>query len=236
MLGLVLVLAAPSSAQWYARGGYYSDWAADTGNVLNDDGIDGDATAGDGIFSRDVTSTVTVGGQEFKIAEEDWDPNYPLSNVPITLTEDFQVIHFTFDTNTYDDDWFPSTNIVWSDALTPGTTWGLAGDAPEFGVWDPAAGPQATINEDGMWEVIVYFAAAGDYEYKWTANMLWDVQQFGIDGYGTGPGTVFVNVLEPGEYKFLLDPAVGRGWHGFLEPTPASESTWGGIKALYRLA
>jgi hypothetical protein len=230
VVGVAFVLgwvAAPS-AQWYARGSFYNDWAADDGNMLNDDGVNGDAVAGDGIYSGYVTATVPAGDYEFKIALADWSESYPTSNVWITLTEDNQTVFFSLDTNVYDDGWFPNTNIVWSDAIRPGTTWGLAGGAPELGDWDPAQGPQASF-EGGVWKVVVTFAAAGNYEYKWTADQSWEVQQLGADGFGSNALNIALTVEQPGDILFLFDPSTGRGWHG-SPPTAAEEASWGQVK------
>lgn len=235
VLGLCVLLAAPSSATWHARGGFYGiDWEANDGNMLNDDGVNGDAVAGDGIISGFVTATVTAGDYQFKIGMHDWSEAHPASNVPLHLTEDFQTVFFSLNTNFVDDGWFPAENIVWCDALyVDGISWRLVGGHPEMGSWDPTAGPLADF--DGtLWNVVVEMNSVWMDWYKWTANDVWDVQQLGFDGVGSDTWNIELNIEVAGLYEFLFDPNTGRGWHGRYEPTPTEDATWGRIKGLYR--
>lgn len=235
VLGLVVMSANPADAQWYARGSYYNGWAADDGNILNDAGENGDEVAGDGIHSGFVTSTELASADPhlFKIADIDWAMSCPSSDVPIMLDVDNQVCFFRLDTNEYVDGWYPTSCIVWSDALRMGDSWGLVGSGDHFGNWDPTVGPATPMNEDGLYEAIVDIPI-GDWEYKWTANQVWDVQQFGGDGFGNNTWNVALSVTEPGPYQFLLDPLTGRGTHQPYEPVPTEEMTWGEVKTLFR--
>jgi len=235
LLVAAVVWAAPAGAQWYARGGFYNGWAADAGNELNDLGANGDVAAGDGIFSRLVTASEPAGSYIFKIAVSDWSTSYPGSDVPIQTTVDNQVIFFSLDTNAHGDGWYPDTNIVWSDALKQSSIWRLVGGAPELGNWDPAAGPQA-IFVDSFFDVFVEISLAGNYEYKWTANNEWGLQQLGLDGVGSNTLNVPLAVSTNGSIvQFQYDPATGRGRHiDHGAPSPVQDRTWGAVKQLYR--
>lgn len=235
LIAAVAVWAMPASAQWYARGGHYNGWAADAGNELNDAGVNGDAVAADGIFSGLVTSTEMAGTYEFKIAVSDWSVSHPGSNVRLTTTQNNEVVFFSLDTNAHGDGWYPDQNIVWSNRLSPGTIWRLVGGAPELGNWGPASGPQA-IFIDSFFDVFVEFSFAGNYEYKWTADNAWDVQQLGFDGHGTNTWNVPLAVSANGSIvQFQFDPATGRGRHiDHGPPSPVKEGSWGAVKKLYR--
>jgi hypothetical protein len=231
-----LVVAVPAMAQgpWYARGGHYNGWAADAGNQLNDLGLNGDAVAADGIFSGLVACNVPAGVYEFKIALIDWSTSYPGSNVKMQTTVDNQVVFFSLDTNAHGDGWYPDQNIVWSNALRPGTIWRLVGSSLELGNWDPAAGPQAYLI-GSFFDVFLEFAAPGDYQYKWTADNAWDVQQMGFDGVGSNAWNVPLGVPAGSLWvHFQMDPNSGRARHTFESPTPVAKSTWGAVKGLYR--
>ena len=74
--------------------------------------------------------------------------------VCVELTDDFQSILVTFDTNTIGDGAYPDADVVWSDAVRPGTSWSVVGATTELGNDDPAAGAIATYAE-GRWFVVV---------------------------------------------------------------------------------
>ncbi|MCK4415078.1 MAG: hypothetical protein KAY32_16220, partial [Candidatus Eisenbacteria sp.] len=222
VFGLIVLLTSPVSAQYYARGGHYGDgWPADAGNQLNDDGLNGDAMAGDGIHSGYVTSDKVAGDYEFKIAVEDWSENYPASNVPIRLTSDNQVIFFSLNTNLIEDGCVPTQYIVWSDAIRVGTTWSVVGSAAELGGWDLPSAPQAS-EDGGLWTLSVDFAAGGDYEYKWVADLDWGFQQVGSDGFGNNTWGIQLHLDDAATVVFTLDLSVPRACHEALVPTEMS--------------
>ncbi len=230
----LVAMIATSADAFYARGAYYADWAADAGNELRDDGTNGDKVAGDGIFSGLITADVVAGDYEFKVANADWSISYPNSNVWITTTEDNQQILFTFDTNTYDDGWFPATNIVWSDALRLGSSWEITGGASEIGSWTPGDGAAASFVND-RWEVVVDFATTGMIEYKWTADAVWTVQQFGTDGVGSNADNITYDIgagARRADHVFAFNPANGRGYQA-EGSTPTLDASWSRIKELY---
>ena len=196
-------------SQWYARGSYYGSGSADEGNDLNDDGTNGDAVAGDGIFSGFVTADVGPGIESFRVAESDGTPAYPSSDVPLALTESAQDVFFRFDTNGHEDDWLPSENTVWSDAVRAGTSWSVFGTPGELGSGDPSAGPGAFLRGD-IWMTAVRFSGPVSGSYKWTADSVGDVLQVGADGYGLNPVPVPFSVTSAGWVLFEYDRATGR--------------------------
>jgi hypothetical protein len=155
--------------------------------------------------------------------------------VKLTTTSPNQVIFFSLDTNAHGDGWYPDANIVWSDALNQSAIWRLAGGAPELGNWDPTAGPQAPL-VGSFFDVFVEIDFAGSYEYKWTANNEWNLQQLGLDGMGSNTWNVPLTTMSNNSIvEFQFDPATGRGRHiDHGTPSSVEQRTWGAVKQLYR--
>ena len=195
-VALVFFTVSPSFAQtWFARGQFHeaSDelrapgfWGADSGNMVRDDGSNGDVVAGDGIFSCLVPAAQAPGRYEFKIASLDWSDEAPVGfniNCVVETFEADEPILVTFDTNVYSDGWIPTTRAVWSDHLVqPLLGWFVVGGVPELGSWDPTSGLVAVPSGD-LFRAVVWIDTVGPTEYKWTADLSWVWQEVGGQGF-----------------------------------------------------
>jgi hypothetical protein len=101
--------AAPI-ATWCVAGNFQG-WNNNL-TALYDDGNNGDVTSGDGIYSRDYTVTLS-GYSEWKIvACEGWVTTFPSGAQNAWMfTDNGDTVKFTFDTNSYSDGYYPSSNI-----------------------------------------------------------------------------------------------------------------------------
>jgi hypothetical protein len=225
LIALMLVSAvAASAADWYARGGYYdSGWSADAGNLLTDPNADG-------IYTGAVTSPMAAGYYEGKVALSDWSVSYPNSNQPVFISGPGDVVHWTFDTNTYSDGWLPSTNIVMSDHAIPADmTFEVMGS---FNGW---SGPVTATLTDYVWSAETMVATAGNYEAKFRQTGNWGIN-VGSDGYGTNSNNAgFTTTQDNQAVLFQFNQVTGRmrivvgGW-----VVPTTNQTWGALKSLYR--
>ncbi|NIV33272.1 MAG: hypothetical protein GWN58_28645, partial [Anaerolineae bacterium] len=103
-LSAFALFPVPTLPYWYVRGGF-NGWGLD--DPMYDDGTHGDAGAGDGIFTAQVTIG-SAGRYEFKVAVEDWSDGHPGSgNSWLDTTVDGETVTITFDTNLYTDGWLP---------------------------------------------------------------------------------------------------------------------------------
>jgi len=244
-----LAAAAPArAADWYARGNFYAasnelgaagPGGADTGNLLRDDGTGGDAVAGDGILSREITATVSAGIFSFKVESLDGSSEYPEGsevNVPIRLTQANQPVLVTFDTNVYADGWFPPTHVVWCDRLVePQISWCVVGDAFELGSWSPPYGLEAHLQANGLYLGRAHMNSAGAVTYKWTADLAWNIQEVSAQGICVGDTghDLTYDVPSIGDYDFALNPATGRVTAGVAGTVAAEDVSWSRIKELY---
>ncbi len=230
----VAALATTAFAQpFYAKGDMYCApgcWNFDAGNEVNDSGLNGDAVAGDGIYSGYVTTDQLGGRHDFKIANADWSMNWPGSNQWVHTTDN-AVVFFSLDTNVHGDGWIPDANIVWTDHYVPNVgseTWDVAGDVNGW------AGTPATLSA-GIWSVTINHATAGTYGYKWRANAGWNDQIMGGDGGASAGGNLsYTTTLPNQDVLFELNPATGRVRATVLASTAIEESTWGAMKQLFR--
>lgn len=230
-LALLSTFAATAIAQpWYVKGDYYDGgtgiWTDNSGNVMLD-------PMADLRFVRDVTSDQAAGKHEFKIATADWSVSYPGCNSWVYTSGPGDVIHFTFDQNTYADGWYPSTNIIWNDHFAPpGTMFEVIGSAPETGSW--SSGPPATL-VGGTWTLDLLIALAGSYEAKFRAVGTWDVCNVGNETNTPCGGNIPYTTNNPGEtVRFEFDTATGRTRAYVLIATPNVRGSWGKVKTLYR--
>ena len=227
--GLLLSLAATAFAAgpgpFYGRGGYYDGgWSADAGNLM---------TLSGGVWTRAVTSPMSAGYYEGKVAVGDWSESYPNSNQPVFVTGPGDIVTWTLDTNVYADGWLPATNIAYNDHMVaPGMTFEVIGGAPETGGW--ASGVPATL-VGNIWEVQIVIASAGSYEFKFRKTGDWSINA-GSDGYGTNANNVSYTTTLPNQaVLYQFDQVTGRvrvvvGGYA----TPTKSSTWGRMKSLYR--
>jgi glycosidase/fibronectin type 3 domain-containing protein len=192
----------PPPPEWYARSDF-NGW--DTTDPMYDDGTNGDAVAGDGIFSAQVT-TATAGRHEFKIATEDWSASFPGSgNSWLETTTADETVTITFDTNTHADGWLPETNII-GVSIEPGT-WTAVGD---WQGWDNANPATAmTALGGGVYGLITSIASPGTYQYKAVKTGTWDA--VGADERGVNASTAtFETTVADQNVTFAVEALGGR--------------------------
>jgi glycosidase len=198
---------------WYVRG-EFNGWGTD--DPMVDDGTHGDAATGDGIYTALVT-VATAGRYEFQVASEDGSVGHPASgNSWLETTVDGEEVTITFDTNTYDDGWEPTTDII-GVSTEPGT-WTAVGDWQDWDTADPATTMPALGG--GIYELTAAIASPGPHEYKAVRTGSWDA--VGADGRSINANTATFDTVEPDQnVTFLLDALAGRV-HVAVEPvTPA---------------
>lgn len=242
MLTLVFACALAGAAfagPWFAKGDYYcvsvGCWNYDLGNELFDDGLHGDGAASDGLFGGTAVSDQAGGRHEYKIALADWSEAYfPWCNLWVHTAGAGDPVHFTFDTNTHLDGWWPQSNIVWSDHYAPpGTTFEVIGGAPETGSW--GSGVAATL-VGTIWRRVVTIATPGAYEAKFRATGSWDIMNVGTEGAGApcGANLQYTTANPNEDVLFEFETATGRTRVVVLGATPAARRSWGQVKTLYR--
>jgi hypothetical protein len=143
-------------------------------------------------------------------------------------------VHFTFDTNTYADGWWPQANIVWSDHYAPpGTAFEVIGGAPETGSW--GSGVPATL-AGGVWSKLINIATPGAYEAKFRAVGSWDIMNLGTEGAGApcGANLQYTTTDPNQDVLFEFNTATGRTRVTVQQPTETVRRSWGQMKTLYR--
>jgi hypothetical protein len=188
--------------EWYVRGDF-NGWG--TADPMYDDGTNGDATAGDGIYTA-LVSIAIAGSHEFKVASEDWSDSYPGSgNSWLDTTTADEAATITFDINTYSDGWLPETNII--------------GVSTEPGAWTAVGDWQGWNNDDvttamillsgGIYEFTTPIASPGSHQYKAVKTATWDA--IGADGRSVNANTAAFETIEAGQnVTFRVDALVGR--------------------------
>jgi hypothetical protein len=171
-----LLFSIAVHAQAWAVAGGFNGW----NNALDglyDDGTHGDVTAGDNIVTGQVT-VATAGRYEWKaVLWGNWSTAYPADNSWIYTTVPNQVVTFTFNTNTYTDNWFPLTNIVNANdnpgpVVAAGTHQGWNNAGTEVMHDDGLDGDLAAGDGIYTWHAIL--AAPGNYGWKPVYSGTWD--------------------------------------------------------------
>ncbi|MGB9724382.1 MAG: lamin tail domain-containing protein, partial [Chloroflexia bacterium] len=194
--------ALAAGPPWYVRGDF-NGWGTD---LMYDDGTHGDDVAGDGIYT--VVITITTGGRyEFKVDDGNWTDPHPPSNAWFLTADANQPVKFTFDTNTYNDGWFPSTLIV--NAQDGVTTWTAVGD---WQSWNPSD-PSTVMSPlgGGLYGYVATIPTAGTHYYKAVRSGTWDAigPQGGEGGRSVNTDNLaFETPVENQRVLFLAD--VGR--------------------------
>jgi hypothetical protein len=206
-----LLFSIAVHAQAWGVAGAFNGW----NNALDglyDDGTHGDAVAGDGIFTGQVT-VATAGRYEWKATLwGSWATAFPNSNSWLITTSPNQVVTFTLNTNTISDNWMPASNIVnanddpspivavgdWQGWNNSGTQVmhddGLAGDA---------------VAGDGIFTYHAVIASAGTYQYKPVVQGSWDA--WGIDSRNIDAATQTFTTTVPNQNVYLyLNKKTGR--------------------------
>jgi len=201
---------------------------------LFDDGTNGDAVAGDGIYSR--AFTVANGSDVAKLNVFYNNNTYPATGgYPFKATTGTLVL-VSFDTNSYADGYLPSTNIVWvqpSKRLLPGDPLGptsvhVTGDFVADlggGNWNPAD-PLTQLSDLGNGIYGVTFPgsivpAMSSKNWKATGGS-WDWQYGSPDNGFTLNGNnpnMTLNTTAGTDLQFKVDVITGRAGYG--QPTIA---------------
>ncbi len=224
---LLLVSATAALAAgpgpFHAMGDYCAQgWSSGPSNLL---------TLAGGIWSGDVVAPA-AGNFQGKVGAFDWSESYPNSNQTVFVGTAGELIHWTFDTNTYSDGWSPSTNIVMNDHIIPaGTTFEAIGSAPETGSW--ASGAAATLTGD-VWSVQLVIATAATYDVKFRKTGDWGLN-VGADGVGTNANNYsYTTTVANQPVLFEFNQRTGRMRVVVGGVTPTHNETWGQLKATYR--
>ncbi|MBN1640470.1 MAG: alpha-amylase [Anaerolineae bacterium] len=194
--------AASASAVWYARGDF-NGWG--TTDPMLDDGTGGDAAAGDGIYTAQIT-IAAAGRYEFKVATDSWSPSYPGSgNSWFVTSASDEVVILTFDTNVYADGWLPEMHAIGA-SPDPGA-WTAVGDWQGWNNADPATA-MASLG-GGLYELTLPIAAPGTYQYKAVRTGSWDA--IGADSRSVNAATAaFETTAFDQNVHLSLDALEGR--------------------------
>ncbi|MBN2044328.1 MAG: hypothetical protein JW757_04840 [Anaerolineales bacterium] len=221
-LSAFVVYPAP---EFYARGDF-NGWG--TGDPLYDDGTHGDAAAGDGILTAQV-SVEFAGRYEFKIANEDWSVGFPGSgNSWLDTYSDGEVVTITLESNTHGDGWLPDANNI-GVSREPGA-WTAVGD---WQGWDNA-NPSTAMSSlgDGMYQLDTIIPNPGSYQFKAVKTGTWDA--VGADGRSVNAATaIFETTVADQGVTITLDALAGRVMVEVAEipPIPALDDNiwWDGL-------
>ncbi|MBN1581463.1 MAG: hypothetical protein JXA89_12240, partial [Anaerolineae bacterium] len=220
----VLFPPPPPPPAWYARGDF-NGW--EPADPMFDDGMHGDAMAGDGIYTAQV-SVPTAGRHEFKVASEDWTSAYPASNSWLETAADGEIVTITFDTAVHSDGWLPETNAI-GVSTEPGA-WTAAGD---WQGWDNANPATAMVAlGGGVYALSTAIANPGIYQYKAVKSGSWDA--VGADGRNINAATLtFETTVVDQNVTLSVDALAGRVLAEVeaVPPVPALDDTvwWDGL-------
>ena len=197
VISITLVPAALAVPPYYVRGDFNS-WG--TTDMLVE------TAPGSGVYTANVLIG-TAGRQEYKDADAGWTEFWPISgNSWFYSATDNQAVNFFLDKNTYNDGWWPQSNILSTDALWP-TSWTAVGD---WQGWDN--GDDATAMAEvavGLYSLVYDIATPGTYAYKAVNTGTWDA--IGNDGISVNAGNLsFVTTMPYQPVHFRVDPPAGR--------------------------
>jgi len=204
---LVLSMASAAMAQpWYVRGTFNS-WSG-TGTPMTWDGTR---------FAASIDTTGFTPGSplEFKVTEDDWDPNFPPTNVFTYWPVDsfFDVFFYPGTTN---DGWLPTDNRVGYENSFGG--WQVMGS---FNGWSTPI--NMTHAGNGFYYADVTVPGPGVYEFKFRqpgVNGDW-WSNIGIHFGENAPNATFEAWGGPETHRFELDLPGGR-YRSYYIPEPAT--------------
>lgn len=197
------LMAATASAQpWYARGDF-NGWG--TGHPMAWDPVDGryEATA--------AIPGPPGGYFEFKVAEEDWDPNFPPDNIKTKYPAQPSLGFYYYPGSTLDG-WLPEWNRVGYDIA--GSGWEVMGS---MNGWTTPY-PMADLG-NGLYRVDIW-VAAGNHEFKFRTTGDWECS-VGAHFGRWAPNATFASWGGPEQHGFLLDLPGGR-YKSWYIPEPAT--------------
>jgi hypothetical protein len=196
-----LFLAVAVHAQTYNARGDFNGWG-ETPLVAN----------GNGTYSLSISGGTVGATFEWKIAQNDWENNWPGSNVK-SVYDASGNFTFHFIPGTVTDGWNPGANRVGYD--DPGLFgWEIMGS---FNDWGP---PFLTLNPagNGVYSGTAEVIAPGSYEFKFRKAGDWDISIGGDFGNSAG-NAVLVTTLPNELIEFQLDLPNGR-WQAAVVPEP----------------
>ncbi len=237
VLALVAFAGTADAQPWHAKGDLYCApgcWNDDAGNLMYDDGTNGDAVSGDGIYTRLVTTDVGAAGKySWKAALQDWSASYPGSNQFVHINAPAEQVLFTFDTNANGDGWIPDQNIPWSSHYAPvGSAFEVIGAAPETGGW---ADGVVAAEAGGIHSITITIGTAGSYDFLWRVDNDWDAQTMRTDGGASGGANLsYTTTVDNQDVLFEFNANTGRTRTTVLTSTATEETSWTDMKELFR--
>ena len=221
-----LLVAAPAWADAYIPG-WFNDWSQDPMTETSP-----------GFYEYDIPVQDPDAWRNFVLLAEaeNWDTKYIPSGDQWCFTDATGNLHITFDTNTYDDGWFPQTNRVgvsnWTGAWTAVGDWQhLVGG----GDWDPN-NPNTVMTEvgGGLFKFELTGLSAGEHYYKAVHSGTWDA--IGGDGLSVNADNLAFAVNDPSEIVTFWVDASSSILMVDVVPEPASLAllALGGLLALRR--
>src|ERR1035437_231165 len=221
VLTFLLFSIALHAQVWYVAGSL-NGWCSSC-NAMYDDGTNGDAVSGDGIFTANIT-IATPGRYEWKVTKSDLSTSYPSpGNCWVLTTIPNQVVKFTFNSNTLADIWQPNNNILNADDM-PANNILAVGDLQG---WNNS-GPQI-MHDDGLdgdwlagdgiycWHYVV--ATPGTYSWKAVISGTWD--GWGSDDRGVNANNASVITNAPNQDVYMyLDKNTGRITSTIIDALP----------------
>ena len=208
-----LLISISVHAQAWAVAGGFNGWC-NTCDGLYDDGTHGDAVAGDGIFTGQVT-IATPGRYEWKATLwANWNTAFPVTgNSWVITTTSNQVVTFTFNSNTINDNWLPNLNIINANDMPAGPIV-AAGDHQG---WNNA-GAQVMLDDgldgdavagDGIYTWHTVVASPGNYNWKPVVSGSWD--GWGADNRSVNSNNATYITTVPNQDVYLyLNKNTGR--------------------------
>ncbi|NMC81706.1 MAG: PEP-CTERM sorting domain-containing protein [Armatimonadetes bacterium] len=170
ILPAILLAATILTEPARANGGYY---VAGDFNGWNPAGL-AMTDVGGGYWEVELPTNVEPGRHEFKVTKGSWDVNFPNSNSwfykrPVPKGPIDTPLKVTFDSNTYNDDWWGKSNlIIVNDGITD---WTAVGDWQGWNNGNPATKMVEVSPGVFMYEAVL---APGTYWYKAVKTGTWD--------------------------------------------------------------
>ncbi|ABX06967.1 MAG TPA: hypothetical protein DEF47_22825 [Herpetosiphon sp.] len=203
---------ANAQVNWCFAGGF-QNWD-NAATPANDEGLNGDLVAGDGIYSLDV-EIATAGRSEWKaVVCGSWETSVPAGpNAWMNTTQANQTVKLTLDTNNYSSNagnhGVPSNNIIHA-YDSDFASWTAVGSF-QNPVWtnnDPAT---AMTSLGNGWYYLAYTVPnAGTYEGKVVHTGDWTTQYTGV-GRAADQGNISFTTTQAGQMVvFLLDTNTSR--------------------------